>query len=257
MLLVFFFQNCIKYFKSFNHLGIIRREMPSFKLSLWDSSVFINNVIPPGETESKILVAMLFPTNNKPKKINMCRNSDDTIESFLQRFRLKIEQLNKKLKKPCDDILSIEIDGITVSLNSKCSEVFEAKNSNINLHINEKKFKIIVDAPIINDLLLNKPPYQGLLLYPYAFDKGYNVSIANSNYLWYRVESKNEVQVGINMTYIPTADDIDCCLKLVCNPRNEEGRFGPQVEVLSTIVVKNTIQVYPFEKRLVKKPDNR
>jgi len=116
---------------------------------------------------------------------------------------------------------------------------------------------VIVNAPIINEFKLGYPPYQGLILYPYAFDQGYNVSVMDTQYLWYRIDSKDEIEVGNKMTYTPTADDVNCRLKLVCSPFNDEGQSGPKAEITSSTVLENIVQLYPFEKRLKPKPYNR
>lgn len=231
--------------------------MSTSKLSLWENSMFVNSVKVPGEDEHQLLVCMSL--NKSKKKVNMCRNSSDTIQTFIDRLKIKVHAFY--LKKNSDnsnfaDSILFKVDGITVPTDSICGQVFEEK-ANITLQIKDDIFKVVINVPIVKDLKLGVPPYKGLMLYPYAFDKGYNVSILDSKYLWYRIESKNVVEVGNEITYIPTENDVSCRLKLVCSPCNEQGRFGPTAEIESSTVLENTIETYPFEKRLKIKPNNR
>lgn len=239
------------------HIRYIKREMSSFKLQLWEKSVFVNFVIPPGETDHKLFVTLLLP-NTKQKRLNLCRDLNDTVQTFIDRLQIKAGQIYNKRTcdaKPCS--ISIHVNETDVPNYYKCSDIFRENNSNITIHINEDVLNVIVNAPIINDLKLSMPPYKGFMLYPHAFIKGYNFSLMDSKYLWYRIESKNAIEVGSTITYIPTANDVNCCLKFVCNPCNEEGQFGPPAEFISSKVLENPINTYPYEKRLKRKPDNR
>ncbi|XP_050438056.1 2',5'-phosphodiesterase 12 isoform X2 [Adelges cooleyi] len=248
----------MRYFsKLIKNIIFTKRDMSSLKLFLWENVMFVNSVILPGEIEKKYMITTLITIKNNTRRLNMCRKPDDTVVILLQRFALKIQQakVKKKINEPITDCIFLKVNGQTVPDETKCSQVFDGKNINISLEINDKTLSVMVDLPIINDLLLGKP-YKCLMLYPYAFDKGYNVSILKSKYTWYRVKSNNVVKVGNSIAYIPSDDDIKCKLKLVCEPCNEEGHFGPTVEVLSEEVVDNIIDNYPFEKRLIDKPSN-
>lgn len=239
------------------HIHYIKRNMSSFKLLLWEKSVFVNYVIPPGETDHKLFITLLLP-NTKQKRLNLCRDSNDTIQTFIDRLQIKAVQIYTKKKcdpEPCS--ISVQINETDVPNYHKCGDIFKGNNSNITIHINDDVLNVIVNAPIINDLKLNIPPYKGLMLYPHAFIKGYNISLENSKYLWYRIDPKNDIEVGSTITYTPTVNDVNCCLKLVCNPCNKEGQFGPPAEFISSKVVENPINTYPYENRLKKKPDDR
>lgn len=233
--------------------------MSSFKLCLWENSMFVNCLIPPGETQLKMIVTLPSPFR-KSKTIQLCRNPKDTIKVFVDRLVLKLLMAqrktneNEKLKR--NGVLILE-NGIKVPNTSMCYEIFEEMKENITLQIEDRIYKIIVNAPIIKEFKLGYTPYQGLMIYPYAFDQGYNVSVMDSQYLWYRINSKDETVVGNEMTYTPTAEDVNCCLKLVCSPFNDKGQPGPKAEIISSTVLENTIQLYPFEKRLKTKPPNR
>lgn len=225
--------------------------MSSFKLTLWENSMFVNYIVPPGETKQKLMISMLMPLNNQ-KRINFCRNLNDTIQIFIDRLNIKLKSKNQIFM--IDDII-IKINGVDVLSNSICSEVFTKTNSNITIQIAKHLFKVIIDAPIINELKLGMPPYKGLMLYPYAFDKGYNISVLDNKYLWYRIDSKNLIEIGNKFTYTPTENDVGFNLKLVCNPYN--GQLGPTAEIISLPVKENEIEIFPFENRLKTKPDNR
>lgn len=245
--------------KLYKNIHPFRKEMSSFKISLWENTLFVNNVILHGETERKLFISLMIPSNNKFKQVNMCRNPNDTLKILLQRLQLKMLQLKHKKwsQDTGNDKMSIYVDEVEVSSDSKCSEVFVSNVINATLRINNVYYNIIIDAPVLKDLQLGNPPYKGLMLYPYAFDKGFNVSVLKSSYLWFRMSSNDIKTVGDKITYTPTSDDVNCRLKLVCNPCNEQGKIGPQAVVLSSTVQENDIQFYPFEKRLKKKPDNR
>lgn len=254
-----FYRIPMKYFnKLYKHIcySFIKRNMSSFKSSLWEDFMFVNSQ--QCDNEPKLMISMLVPIN-KSRKIHLCRSPDDTINTFIDRLSIKLSLSygKKNIEKPKKSDISIKINGITVSPDSTCGEIFDENESNITLQIKDNIFKVIVNAPIINDLKLGIPPYKGLMLYPLAFEKGYNVSILHNKYLWYRVNSKEEIEVGTEMTYIPTENDVNHFLKLVCKPYNEKGQVGPTAEILSSLVQENNIEIYPFENRLKLKPNNR
>jgi len=233
--------------------------MSSFKLILWENSMFVNCLIPTGETEQKIMVTLPSPFN-KSKTIQLCRSPEDTIKVFVDRLVLKLSHSQRKVSEK-DKLkgcwVLILANGIKVPSTSKCYEIFEETKENITLQIKDQTYKIIINAPLIKEFKLGYPPYQGLMIYPYALDQGFNVSVMDTQYLWYRINSKDETEVGNKMTYTPTAEDVNCCLKLVCIPFNDKGQPGPKAEITSSTVLENTIQLYPFEKRLKTKPLNR
>jgi len=233
--------------------------MSSFKLFLWENSMFVNCMIPTSETKLKMMVTLQSPFN-KLRRINLCRSPEDTIQIFVDRLTLKLTQTQKKVND-CEKLKSncvlIKVNGIKVPHTSKCYEIFEEIKENITLQIKDHTYKVIVNAPIINEFKLGYNPYQGLMIYPFEFDQGYNVSVIKTQYTWYRIKSKDVIEVGNKMTYTPTAEDVNCHLKLVCNPFNDEGQSGPTAEVTSLKVLENTIKHYPFEKRLKTKPYNR
>jgi len=233
--------------------------MSSFKLILWENSMFVNCLIPTKETEQKMMVTLLSPFN-KSKTIKLCRSPEDTLKDFVDRLVLKLSLSQRKVseKENVDrNWVLILANGIEVPPTTKCYEIFEETKENITLQIKDQTYKIIVNAPLIKEFKLGYPPYQGLMIYPYALDQGFNVSVMDTQYLWYRINSKDETEVGNKMTYTPTAEDVNCRLKLVCTPFNDEGQPGPKAEITSLTVLKNTIQLYPFEKRLKTKPFNR
>lgn len=231
--------------------------MSSTKASTWEDTMYVNSVEVPGEDEHQLLVFMSM--KNIKKKVNMCRSPNDSIQTFIERLKLKLLTIYLKKKFGKIDFIndiSIKVDGVTVPGDTMCGEVFDEK-TNITLQIKDDVFKVVVNAPIVKDLKLGVPPYKGLMLYPYAFDKGYNVSILDSKYKWYRIESNDLIEVGNEIIYIPTENDVNRCLKLVCFPCNEQGRCGPTAEIKSSTVVENTVETYPFEKRFKKKANNR
>lgn len=239
------------------HISYTKREMSSFKITLWEKCMFVNYVVLPGETQSKYKVSMLAPLN-KSKRINLCRSPDDSIKTLVDRISIKISKTRSK--KIMTDVkienIFMQVDEVTVPDSTTCSEVFEKNRSNITIQIMNDVYRVLVNAPIINDLKLSVPPYKGFMLYPFAFDKGYNVSVLDSKFLWYRVDSKNVTEVGNQMIYTPTENDVNSCLKLVCSPCNEKGYSGPTAEICSAKVLDNTIEIYPFEKRIKEKPLN-
>lgn len=256
----------MKYFNKFyKNIFYIKREMSSFKLSLWENHIFVNNIIPPGENESKLVISMLLPFF-KSKRFNLCRDPNDTVQVFSDRLSIKISQIcEKKNKKNVTSTTTtdsssilIKIDGNIVPADSVIGNVFKENNLNVTLQIMDNNYKVIINAPMINELKLYEPPYKGLMMYPYAFDKGYNVSVLNSKYSWYRIDNlKNVIEVCNDFAYTPTANDVNCCLKLVCSPYNEKGLSGPPAEIISSKVQDNNTEIYPHEERLKMKPDNR
>ncbi|XP_025202206.1 2',5'-phosphodiesterase 12-like [Melanaphis sacchari] len=246
----------MKYFNNlFKLVYCTKRHMSSSKLLLWENSMFVNFLTPTSETKQKIMVTLLSPYN-KLKRINLCRNSEDTIQVFIDRLFLK---LSKTQRNVSDDkmlkrhFIEIKIKGIKVPCTSKCYQIF--KDDYITLHIKDHTYEVIVDAPIINDLKLRTSLYQGLMIYPYTFDQKRDCIVFH--YSWYRIDSKKEIEVSNEMAYIPTAEDVNCRLKLIVKPFNEDNLlFGPTTEVISSTVLENTIKIYPFEKRIKTKPYN-
>ncbi|XP_025192311.1 2',5'-phosphodiesterase 12-like, partial [Melanaphis sacchari] len=247
----------MKYFNNlFKLVYCTKRNMSSSKLLLWENSMFVNFLTPTSETEQKIIVALLSPYN-KLKRINLCRNSEDTIQVFIDRLFLKLSKTqrnvsdDKMLKK---HFIEIKKKGIKVPCTSKCYQIFKGNNY-VTLHIKDHTYEVIVDAPIINDLKLRTPLYQGLMIYPYTFHQ--ELDHIYLSYSWYRIDSKQEIVVSYGMTYIPTAEDVNCRLKLTVTPFNGDNwLFGPTREVIFSTVLENTIKIYPFEKRIKTKPYN-
>ncbi|XP_060847974.1 2',5'-phosphodiesterase 12-like [Rhopalosiphum padi] len=235
----------------FKHIYFTKRNMSSFTLFLWENTMFVNCLIPTGETELKMMVTLPSPFN-KLHRINLCRSPEDTIRIFIDRLVLKLSKTQRKvsdsekLKRNC---VEIKENGIKVPYTTKCYEIFEVFKRNITLEIKDHTYTVIVNAPIINELKLRIPPYQGLMIYPYGFDQGYNVSVMDTEYSWYRIDSKKEIKVGDYMTYEPTAEDVNCRLKLVCSPFNDMRQPGPTAEIISSTVLENTIERYPFQRR--------
>lgn len=251
----------MKYFnKLYKNIHCVKRNMSSFKLLLWEKTMFVNCFISMGKIEQKIMMITLSSPFNKSKRINLFRNPEDTIKVFVDRLTIKLCQTQPKVsdtEKLTRKCVLIKVEGNEVLHSSKCYEIFEEIKDNITLQINDYTYKVIVNAPLIKEFKFAYLPYEGLMFYPYTLDQRYNVSTADTQYLWFRIDSKGETEVGNKMTYIPTADDVNCCLKLVCSPFNDKGQPGPKAEITSSKVLKNTIQLYPFENRLTIKPINR
>ncbi|VVC24109.1 Hypothetical protein CINCED_3A021156 [Cinara cedri] len=235
----------------------IKRKMSSIKLCLWPNYMFVNQAVPPGQTEQQLMITLLSPFKNS-KRINLCRSPNDTIQIFIDRLKIKCFQTcdkNKKLGAKSGNF-SIKVNEIVVSDNSKCGEIFKQNKSHITLEVDDYVFKVLFNAPMIMKAKVNTPIYEGLMLYPFAFENSYNVSLINSKYIWYKIDAKNEIEVGNGSVYVPTRNDVDFNLKLVINPCNEDGQFGPAVEILTSKVQTNNVDVYPYENRLKIKPDN-
>lgn len=255
-MLHFFFSDLMKYLiNSSKKIFYIKRQMSSFKLRLWPDYMFVNKVVPSGQTKEKLIITMLTPFTNA-KRINLCRSTNDTIKILIERLKIKLNESCDK-KKLKSKIISIKSNEIVVPNNSKCGEIFDQSNSHITLEVDDSVFKVVFNLPIINDIKLNTFTYKGLMLYPFALENAYNVSFMDSKFTWFKIDSKNQVEVGNESFYIPTEDDIDCHLKLVISPCNEGGQFGPVAEVLSSKVQKNNVDIYPYENRLKTKPNNR
>jgi len=194
----------------------------------------------------------------KSRTIHLCRDNNDTIKTFIDKLCLKISQKKMKLVSYKSSDVSLKINEIDVPNSSTCGEIFQENISNITLHLKDNVFKVMINLPIIKELKLGIPPYRGLMIYPYAISKEYDISIVNSKYSWYRIESKKqEFKVGNQVTYVPTKNDIDYRLKLVCVPFNEKGQFGPTVEVVSSVVEETNVDIYPYENRFKNKLNNR
>ncbi|XP_025417733.1 2',5'-phosphodiesterase 12 isoform X2 [Sipha flava] len=251
----------MKYLIKLHEYRCIKRKMSSFKIHLWENTMFVNSGPKSDGTGLQFNISLMLSIKppSKPRKINMCRKPQDTIDMFLERIKLKLSS-DYVLKTQNIGKTEIELqkDGIRVCDDATLSDIFENNNSTTCLLIRDMYINVVYNAPILNNIKLNKPSYEKLMLYPYGFDNGFNVSSTHINYLWYRITpKKQEIEVGCQMAYTPTAEDIDCCLKLVCKPYNEKGSPGPTAEILSSKVLKNTIDIYPHENRLKERDYNQ
>lgn len=229
--------------------------MSSYKLFLWPNYMFVNQVVPLKQTEQKLIITMLLPFKNS-RRINLCRRPNDTLQQILDRIKLKCNEFYASEGYAVNNI-SIKVNKIAVPNNSKCVDIFKQNTSNITLEIDSYILQVVYNLPMINAAKLYTPVYKGLMLYPFAIENSYHISLKSCIYKWYKLESKLEVKVGNEIIYIPTENDVGCCLKLVIIPSNEEGKFGPDIELYSSTVKKNIVDKYPFENRLKTKPDNR
>lgn len=252
----YFFTDSMKYLiHLYSKIFYIKRQMSSFKLSLWPNYMFVNQVVPLKQTEQKLMITMLLPFK-KSRRINLCRKPNDTIQQVFDRIKIKSKQFVDKETFQFEN-MTIKVNEIVISNSSKCGEIFKQNTSNIILEINDYKFKVVFNLPMINTAKLYTPVYEGFMLYPFAFENSYHISFMNCIYTWYKIESKKLAEVGKEIIYIPTENDVDGYLKLVITPCNEEGTFGPAIELFSSKVQKNIVDIYPFENRLKTKPDNR
>lgn len=248
----------MKYFfilHKYTYIHHIKREMSSFKINLWENTMFINSWCRPDGSERKLNISMMLSLEPKvkPRKIIMCRKPDDTICMLMERIKLKLKMNKVSPQKVGRSDIVIKKDGVEVCIDDTLSYIFERDNadSTLTLVIKGTLINIVYNAPMLNNLKLSEPPYENLMLYPYGFHGGHNVSSTHTKFYWYRITLTNkEIEVGCQIAYTPTAEDVDCCLKLVCEPYNEKGEPGPIAEILSSKVVQNTIKTYPYENRL-------
>lgn len=253
---LFVLQNSLKYLISLHKYTYhhIKREMGSFRIHLWENTMFVNSNPKSDGTGLQLNISLILCIKpmTKQRKLILCRQSDDTISTLIERIKLKLsaDYVFKKLKISISNI-AFQKDGIKICDKDTLKDVFENNKSIITLQLQDTIVNIVYNAPIINKLKLNNPVYENLMLYPYGLDYGYNVSVSHINYLWYRINpQQEEIEVGCEMTYTPTAEDVDCYLKVVCTPYNEEGQIGPTAEKSSSKVLKNAIETYPYENRL-------
>lgn len=196
----------------------------------------------------------------------------------------RVRRLQKKNKLPDADVAPTEV---CVSLNEDGSVIssFEPNASAWTqgrcLQIEDRLFRVCVNVPTIRKMSLPQPMMVGFSVYA-------NINlefgdIADCEFTWYRVsngatvtsseESGNllsedaeeqetnvtkkcrknnkqiETKIGVGRSYIPTADDVGCQLKLECTPIRAEVTGEMVTAMSSTLVIDGPAVLCPFEKR--------
>lgn len=190
---------------------------------------------------------------------NFNRSLSENVTIFLKRVETNIEKAvftKKYLKsvtggaklKP-DLKARFEIPNGLFDEELTCSKLFSLKE-HILLHIAEKEYILVKNAPWIENVVLPKAMMSGFPIYPSKFEC-YNMNREISEFKWYKSVDKHEwMFVASGFIYIPSNADVGCFLKLACFPKNEENE-GPCTEVISTIKVEANPGKCLFERRTV------
>ncbi|CAG9768941.1 unnamed protein product [Ceutorhynchus assimilis] len=189
------------------------------------------------------------------RKFNLTRKLSESVDSFLTRVKANVDKaVNKKKKRKStstdDKPLSITLlsNKIEIPKDQSCQEVFYSDNP-VQLSINEQAFDVIINSPWVLTLTLPNSILANFPIYPAKFESVFT-NTDNSDFLWYKSQDKIEWQkAGKGFIYQPQNTDINCYLKFVCVPRNDDSMAGPEFEAISSCVVQASPGECPFERR--------
>jgi len=195
----------------------------------------------------------------KEQLMELNRERTDCVSKTLQRITLKISGGGGKRKKnKKNNAASVVASGGDSSLvihlldtsGNECksetlsNEQAFVQGNQLNFvtkDSNSMLYNIIVNAPTVLDCKLTDNLMAGFLIYP-ELDLDY-ASSQHCSFLWSKAlpESSEWLEVGKEMIYTPTTDDIGFNLKMTCFAGNENG-FSP---ISKEFVFKETVSAGP------------
>ncbi|KAF5270457.1 hypothetical protein FQA39_LY08335 [Lamprigera yunnana] len=166
------------------------------------------------------------------EEIHCHRPCTDVIKSLLVQTERKIVNI-LKMKKISDIIAvaSLTVNGVDVKGDVKCKEFMDTPKKNIIFTIAKQSFEVIINAPLVKELLLPKVIFVNHLHEPIKFRCIYATKHL-SEFIWY--SSSDKVLWTIvqkSFEYKPTMHKLGKYLKLKCIPKNSEAE-GPTFAVI-------------------------
>lgn len=173
-----------------------------------------------------------FFYNGDRKDLN--RKKEDILEKTFQRIAIKVQPKAKKKKKENEEKNSPTVSCSIIDGDNEISKELKNEEGFLHgrcLHINDNKYLIHVNPPMVLKLELQKCIMAGFPIIPnITFELA---CIENSKFSWYKSNGdfKEWVLVGEGLSYFPLVSDIDYRLKCVCLPGNGSisGPFSKKV----------------------------
>ncbi|KAF5278710.1 hypothetical protein FQA39_LY18359 [Lamprigera yunnana] len=171
------------------------------------------------------------------EEIRSLQPCTDVIKSLLSRTKSEIENI-LGMKNIWDIIItaSLTVDGVDVKDDINLKEFMDIPKKNIVFTIAKQSFEVIINAPLVKELLLPKVIFANYFHEPTKFKRAYTVKQL-SDFIWYSSTDKVVwTIVHKSFKYKPNINQLGKYLKFKCIPRNSEGE-GPHFEVICEIPV--------------------
>ncbi|KAF5299981.1 hypothetical protein FQA39_LY11354 [Lamprigera yunnana] len=194
------------------------------------------------QTNQCELVFQLKLTNAKSEviideEIHSVRACTDVIESLLSHTERKITKM-LEMKNVLDMKIttSLVINGVDVKGDTNCKQFMDKPKKNIIFTILKQSFEVIINAPLVKELLLPNVIFVNYSYQPTKFKSIYT-NKELSEFIWYSSSDKVVwTEVHRSFKYKPTMNDLDKYLKLKCIPRNSQAE-GSAFETICEITV--------------------
>lgn len=175
------------------------------------------------------------------EEIKALRTITDTVGSLLQHIKNKLNKLIKTKKNaetytPVEIPLRLEYQNQVVESDEVLQDIIKNKTVHV-FHILNVRFKVIVNAPLIQIAVLPTVLFKKSIVQPVQFE-GLLTAKHVCEHEWYSsVDKKVWVKVGDKFTYKIRDEDVGCYLKFRSTPKSFKGVIGPAYEVVSEGVV--------------------
>lgn len=202
--------------------------------------------------------------NNIPNAFSYTLYPGDKIEDLQKKIQISIQNtIKRKLQKEAKESTSEEkadtktqVKPVLVKIvqNGKDMGVMHCKQFNdvtkdVQLIINDYKYNVLINKPCVVRLVLPKCLYVEFPVHLSDFSSILCDSNQNKQFMWHKSTDKtNWVKIAESNVYVPTAEDVDCYLKVGCVPKNAKDT-GILRETISEEKVKIFTEKCPFERR--------
>lgn len=221
-----------------------------------------------GDETFTVSFTVANPTVRVNRQFNMSRNINEEMSPFLERLHANLEKAVSKKKKnkkvveesptPDYDTKVSFIKGGQIVEPGVAAKVKDFLfQSDLQIRIFEEDFEVKINPPMVDTIKLPESIMSGFMVYPYKI----NLHFANkldSRFEWWvseatfnekpKQETKDWVKRGEGFFFIPTAQDINRLIKLVCTPRLGLTEGFP-LEVVSKSLISAGPGNCPFEDR--------
>ena len=200
------------------------------------------------------------------KQFNMSRPLNEPSSQFLERLNANVDKVfqkkNKQKRRKQDEEEAKAPDHATFTGaefgDHEIKDVlFGAASKDITMEVLGQKFSIDFNPPLVTELKLQDQIMAGFMVYPYKISLQF-ADLDSSTFEWFVNDQKAQkvdlskaiwVKKGRGFSFVPSTEDIDKHIKVVCSPMSSEGRTGIKSEVISKSPVAAGPGTCPFENR--------
>ncbi|XP_060517437.1 2',5'-phosphodiesterase 12-like isoform X2 [Cylas formicarius] len=179
--------------------------------------------------------------------------STDTVSSLIAEISNRVnEAIGPNSSNPIDAVL--KVNGKTVNNTTVLMDFVKNVTTNsltVTLSIFQHEYSVLINFPCVKQMRLPSVIYVG---YPTQLVKltFFNASKKTSKFIWYKsLEQQKWVKVGEGYEYVPTVNDGNHFLKVICVPFSEFKVKGSPFEVISEhkVIELTEFPRCPFEVR--------